>query len=61
MTKPFGNGQPKPEASHGIRGKPRTITTSLLAAKFCEFLPRLDRINHRFIILRSLHQIFRNI
>ena len=49
---------PRSETSHEIGGKLRTITTSLPATKFCELLPSLDRINHRFIILRSLHQAF---
>ena len=53
----FETFDPKPEAPDGIRGEFGAIPTSLPGVNFCEILPRLSRIAHRFSIIRSLHQL----
>lgn len=52
----FETFDPKPEAPDGVRGELGAIPTSLPGVKFCEVLPRLSKIAHRFSIIRSLHQ-----
>ncbi len=44
---------PKPDAPEEIRGTLTAIDTSLPGVRFCESLPHLARIAHRFAVLRS--------
>ncbi len=52
----FETFDPKPDAPAGIRGELGAIGTTLPGVGFCEILPRLARIAHRFSLIRSLHQ-----
>ena len=45
---------PKPDAPAEIRGEFRTIPTSVPGTRFCEHLPRLSRLAHRFALVRSM-------
>jgi hypothetical protein len=45
---------PKPDAPAEIRGEFRTIPTSMPGTRFCEHLPRLSRLAHRFALVRSM-------
>lgn len=52
----FESFDPKPEASSDYRGELDAISTTLPGVQFCEVLPRLAQMAHRFNIIRSLHQ-----
>jgi len=52
----FETFDPKPEAPDEIRGELGAIPTTLTGIRFCELLPRLASIAHRFSVIRSLHQ-----
>jgi len=47
---------PKPDAPAEFRGQLGAIPTSLPGVQFCEVLPRLASLAHRFSVVRSLHQ-----
>ena len=52
----FETFDPKPEAPADFRGELGAIPTTLPGIKFCDVLPKLSRIAHRFSVIRSLHQ-----
>ena len=52
----FETFDPKPESPAEIRGDLGAISTTLPGVKFCEVIPRLAQLAHRFSIIRSLHQ-----
>lgn len=52
----FETFDPKPEAQREYRGELGTIPTTLSGVRFCEVIPRLARLAHRFSVIRSLHQ-----
>ncbi len=45
---------PKPRAPREIRGSFGPISTSIPGVQFCELLPKLSRLAHKFSIVRSL-------
>ena len=47
---------PKPNAPAEFRGQLDAIQTSLPGVQFCEVLPKLAQVAHRFSVVRSLHQ-----
>ena len=51
----FETFDPKPNAPAEYRGELGTIETSLPGIRFCEILPRLAAIAHKFTVIRSLH------
>lgn len=52
----FETFDPKPDAPVEYRGELGTTPTTLPGIRFCEVLPRLARLAHRFSVIRSLHQ-----
>lgn len=52
----FETFDPKPDSSREFRGELRAIPTTLPGVQFCEILPRLARLAHRFSVIRSIHQ-----
>ena len=52
----FETFDPKPEAPAEYRGELGAIPTTLPGVRFCEVLPRLAHLAHRFSVIRSLHQ-----
>ena len=52
----FETFDPKPEAPVEFRGELAAIQTTLPGIEFCEVLPRLAHLAHRFSVIRSLHQ-----
>ncbi len=52
----FETFDPKPEAPVEFRGELGGIQTTLPGVQFCEVLPRLAHLAHRFSVIRSLHQ-----
>ena len=52
----FETFDPKPEAPVEFRGELEAIQTTLPGIQFCEVLPRLAHLAHRFSVIRSLHQ-----
>ena len=52
----FETFDPKPEAPSEIRGELGSIDTALPGVRFCEILPRLASLAHKFSLIRSLHQ-----
>jgi hypothetical protein len=52
----FETFDPKPDAPSEIRGELSSIATSLPGVRFCEILPRLAGLAHKFSVIRSLHQ-----
>lgn len=52
----FETFDPKPRAPVEFRGELRSIQTTLPDIEFCEVLPRLAHMAHRFSVIRSLHQ-----
>ena len=47
---------PKPDAPLEYRGELGAIPTTLAGVRFCEVLPRLAKLAHRFSVIRSIHQ-----
>lgn len=47
---------PKPDAPLEYRGELGAIPTTLTGIRFCEVLPRLAKLAHRFSVIRSIHQ-----
>jgi hypothetical protein len=52
----FETFDPKPDAPAEYRGELGAIQTTLPGVAFCEVLPRLAQLAHRFSVVRSLHQ-----
>jgi hypothetical protein len=52
----FETFDPKPSAPSEYRGELGAIDTSLPGVQFCEVLPRLAQMAHRFSVIRSIHQ-----
>ncbi len=52
----FETFDPKPDAPVDYRGELDSIATTLPGVQFCEVLPRLAKLAHRFSVIRSLHQ-----
>lgn len=52
----FETFDPKPAAPVEFRGELAAIQTTLPGIEFCEVLPRLAHLAHRFSVIRSLHQ-----
>lgn len=52
----FETFDPKPESPVEFRGELGAISTTLPGVQFCEVLPRLALLAHRFSVIRSLHQ-----
>ncbi len=52
----FETFDPKPAAPVEFRGELGAIQTTLPGIQFCEVLPRLAHLAHRFSVIRSLHQ-----
>ena len=46
---------PKPDATAEVRGPFQAAPTSVEGLRFCEHLPRLARMAHRFATIRNLH------
>ena len=45
---------PKPDAPLEYRGELGAIPTTLAGVRFCEVLPRLAKLAHRFSVIRSM-------
>ncbi|GIW84379.1 MAG: hypothetical protein KatS3mg107_0039 [Gemmataceae bacterium] len=45
---------PKPQAPEQVRGAFRTIATTVPGIRLCEHLPRLARLAHRYLIVRTM-------
>ena len=45
---------PKPDAPAEMRGAFRPVATSVPGTRFCEHLPRLARLAHKFTVVRSM-------
>ncbi len=52
----FETFDPKPDAPSEFRGELSSIATSLPGVRFCEILPQLAGMAHKFSVIRSLHQ-----
>ena len=46
---------PKPQASSEVRGPFGAISTSVAGLQFCEHLPRLAKMAHKFATVRNMH------
>ena len=52
----FETFDPKPDAPVEYRGELGAISTSLPGIQFCEVLPKLAQMAHKFSVIRSIHQ-----
>ena len=52
----FETYDPKPDAPEGIRGEFGSIPTTVPGLRFCEHLPKLAKLAHRFSVVKSVMQ-----